>query len=156
MFIEADIYKKIVDNVIIVCVDLLCINNNGEILLGLRNNPPLKNVYYLPWWRIFKYENSLDAAKRKASDELWIDIDVKKLKFLWVYDDIFPSDSFFPWWWSHYTSRTYVYPLSEREETQLCTNDAQHKNLKFFNLKDSSLHSMLHDRLNDLQNKRFT
>lgn len=155
MFIKENIYRKIMENVIIVCVDLLCINNNGEILLGLRNNSPLKDIYYLPGWRIFKYENILVAAKRKAIDELWIDINTKKLRFLWVYDDIFPNDSFFPWWWSHYTSRTYIYPLSKIEEENLHTNDNQHKKLKFFSPKDKSLHYMLKDRLKDAMKWKY-
>ncbi|EKD24792.1 MAG: Gdp-mannose mannosyl hydrolase [uncultured bacterium (gcode 4)] len=149
MFIEESIYKKIMENAIIITIDLMCINTHGEILLGLRNNAPLKDIYYLPWWRIFKYENIFDAAKRKALDEIWIDIDIKKLQFLWVYDDVYPNDSFFPWWWSHYTSRTYLYHLSKSEEQNIHINDNQHKGLKFFNPKDDSLHDMLQDRIND-------
>jgi hypothetical protein len=59
-------------------------------------------------------KNVLDGVKRKMSEELWIAIDIKKLIFLWIYDDIF-DNSIFENISSHYSPITYVYHLDESE-----------------------------------------
>lgn len=82
MFIEDDIYKTILQNIVVETVDILVINTSWQLLLWLRNNQPLQNVYYIPWWRREKNEKLIDAVIRKMREELWIDIDIKKLIFI--------------------------------------------------------------------------
>jgi|GEM_PF-6540977 len=42
MYLKPEIYKIILENSIVVTVDVIFVNGEGEILLGLRNNEPLK------------------------------------------------------------------------------------------------------------------
>jgi len=148
MFIEDNIYKIILQNTIIEAVDVLIINDKWQLLLWLRNNQPLKDIYYIPWWRREKNEKLLDAVKRKMMEELWIDIDLKKLIFLWIYDDIF-ENSMFENVSSHYSPITYVYHLNELEQNNIRI-DAQHSDLKFFDLNDLTLHPMVKIRISDM------
>lgn len=48
MFIEKELYMNILDCMPIPTVDILFLNSKNELLLGKRNNEPLKNIYYLP------------------------------------------------------------------------------------------------------------
>lgn len=153
MYIEESLYKKIMETSVIVTVDIIFINKNKEILLWLRNNAPLKNTYYIPWGRIYKYENIIDAAKRESKKELWISLKIEKIKFLWVYDDIYKEDAFFEWMWSHFASRTYIYNLDDNEKVEI--NDNQHAKIKFFNINDISLHPFIRDRIIDMKRVNY-
>jgi colanic acid biosynthesis protein WcaH len=148
MFIQDSVYKIILQNIIVETVDVLIMNNKWQVLLWLRSNQPLQNVYYIPWWRREKNEKILDSVKRKMMQELWIDIDARKLIFLWIYDDIF-ENSIFENVSSHYSSITYVYHLDELEQNNIRI-DSQHSDLKFFDLDDPSLHHMIKKRISDM------
>ena len=94
MFIDEDSYKTIVRNSIIPTCDIICITKDKKILLCLRNNEPLKWIYYIPWWKRYKNEKMVDSAKRKSYEELWLEVDVNRLNFLGVYDDIYDNSAF--------------------------------------------------------------
>lgn len=149
MFIKDTLYKKIIKTTIIQTVDIVFLNTQNQILLWLRNNSPLKWQYYLPWWRRNKNELIIDSVKRKSKEEIWLDIDIKKLVFLWVYDDIY-NDSMYENIWSHYSPIIYVYRLDNIEEKNIKTN-SQHSNFKFFDLNDNSLHQILKERILDIK-----
>ena len=149
MFIPSDTYKKIIDYMVIPTTDIVFLNKNKEILLWLRNNAPLKWIYYLPGWRIQKWETIIQAAKRKAKEELNIDIDQEKLKFIGVYDDIF-NDSAFDNLSTHCLPCTFLYMLSEYEEQNL-KPDNQHEHMRFFAYNEESFHPFLKKRLKQIQ-----
>ncbi len=106
-------------------------------------------VYYIPGWRVNKWEKSFDAAKRKAFEELGITIDISRLQFVWVYDDIFDNSAFEDIS-THCIPVTYLYLLNLREESELSLGDSQHSDLKFFPFDDPSLHDMVKMRIVDM------
>ncbi len=149
MFINDEIYKVIVDKTIIWTVDLIIINTNNEILLWQRNNNPLIWEYYLPGWRRYKWEKILISAKRKAFEELGLNIDENKLIFIWVYDDIY-ENSMYDWISSHYCPIIFAYKIDEIEE-KMIKIDSQHSDMKFFNVDDKNLHHYIIERINDIK-----
>lgn len=149
MFIKDKLYREIIDKTIIQTIDIVFLNDKNEILLWLRNNNPLKWVYYLPGWRRLKSETILESAKRKAKEEIWINIDTDKLIFLWVYDDIY-ENSMYKWIWSHYSPIIYIYKLNDIEAKNIKT-DLQHNDLKFFNINDKNLCYMLSEKISDIK-----
>lgn len=151
MFIPEKQYRVIIKNTIIETIDIIVLNNKWQILLGCRNNEPMKWVYYIPWWRRYKNELINNSIMRKAKEELWINIKIEKLIFLWIYDDIY-DNSMFEWLSSHYSSITYVYILNELEEKTI-NKDNQHSDLKFFDINDYTLHDMIKIRIKDIGNK---
>lgn len=153
MFIDTDKYKIIIENTIVECVDLIILNWRWQILLWLRNNEPLKWVYYIPWWRRHKNEIIMSSIKRKAKEELWLDINENKILFLWIYDDIYPN-SMFEWISSHYTSITYVYKIDDEIENNI-RKDQQHSDLMFFDIWDPKLNDMIKLRIKDMQAKNI-
>lgn len=150
MFIEKELYKNILDCMPIPTVDILFLNSRWKLLLGKRNNEPLFGVYYIPGWRVNKWERSLEAAKRKVHEELGLDIDISKLRFIGVYDDIFENSAFGNIG-THCIPVTYSYQLSGEEESQLSLWDRQHSDLQFFSLDDPNHHQMVKMRIMDLQ-----
>ena len=150
MFIEKELYKDILRNIPIPTVDILFLNSKNELLLGKRNNEPLLGIYYIPGGRINKWEKLLDAAHRKAKEEVWIDIDITKLRFIWVYDDIF-ENSAFDNISTHCIPITYSYLLDTDEEWMISLWDAQHSDFRFFSFSDESLHNMVKLRLLSLK-----
>ena len=149
MFIEDTLYREILNVMPIPTVDILFLSLENKILLGKRDNEPLAWIYYIPGGRVNKWETSLETAKRKAKEELGIDIDVKKLSFLWVYDDIF-ENSVFGGISTHCIPVTYIYRLSWNEERMISPSDNQHSDLRFFPIDDPSLHHMVKVRLKSL------
>lgn len=149
MYIENNLYKDIVDKTIIQTLDVIFLNSENEILLCLRNNEPLKWIYYIPWWRRYKNETIIESAKRKSKEELWLDINENKLIFLWVYDDIF-NESIFKDIWTHCSPITYVYFLDKLEEDKI-NLDTQHNDYRFFNVNDLNIHEMVKIRINDIK-----
>ena len=150
MFIEKELYKEILRTMPIPTVDIVFMNSQSQILLWMRNNEPLKWIYYIPGGRVNKWERSIDAAKRKAFEELGIFIDVSKLQFVGVYDDIF-DNSAFEGISTHCIPVTYVYQLHPDEEAHLSIADSQHDELQFFTLDHPSLHPMVKMRIQDIK-----
>ena len=58
---------------------LVYLENNGDILLLNRNNPPHKNTYISPGGKLEEYESPSSAAKREVMEETNIDIVEPKL-----------------------------------------------------------------------------
>jgi colanic acid biosynthesis protein WcaH len=68
-FIPDSFFKKILQVLPIVCVDLLVINEKNKILLIKRKNEPAKGEWWFPGGRVYKGEQRTDAAKRKLFEE---------------------------------------------------------------------------------------
>ena len=149
MFIPTDIYKEIMKYSVIPTADILFLDKDKKVLLWLRNNAPLKWVYYLPGWRIQKWETITQAVKRKAKEEINIDIDESKLQFVGIYDDIF-LDSAFEDISTHCIPCTFVYWLDNSEQKNIMS-DNQHSDMKFFLYNDPTLHTFLQERLQKIQ-----
>ncbi len=81
-------YKNIVKLVPIVCVDLILTDGN-KFLLGKRVNQPAKGQWFFPGGRIYKGEKIVDAAIRKAKEEMGIKILAKDLSIIGVGETIF-------------------------------------------------------------------
>jgi colanic acid biosynthesis protein WcaH len=69
MKIPEDLYRHIVANMPIPCVDLLIRNKLGHILLLKRRNSPAKNQWWFPGGRVLFNETLERAAHRKAKQE---------------------------------------------------------------------------------------
>ena len=78
MFIPQDIYRIILQNTVIICVDIL-IKENNRILLLKRNNEPALDQYWFPGGRIFKNETIQQAAIRKSNEEVNIECEFVKI-----------------------------------------------------------------------------
>jgi len=68
MYIESELYSKIIENIPIICVDGLIVENN-KILLLKRLNEPAIGEWWFPGGRVLKNEKIEDSIIRKVKEE---------------------------------------------------------------------------------------
>lgn len=89
--ISSRLYKKIVELVPILCVDII-LKHNKKFILVKRKNEPLKGKWWLVGGRAFKAEKTIDTAKRKVWQETGLY--AKDFKLKGVYEDSYPKSAF--------------------------------------------------------------
>tara|TARA_B100000925_G_scaffold291643_1_gene280522 strand:+ start:2998 stop:3447 length:450 start_codon:yes stop_codon:yes gene_type:complete len=87
MILDKDLYKKVMENMPVVCVDAVIMNELGEYLLVKRKNEPLKNKFWMVGGRLHKNELTNDAIKRKIKEEAGIENGV--IKYLGHFEEFF-------------------------------------------------------------------
>lgn len=88
--IPPKLYKKIVELVPILCVDVI-LKYKGKFVLLKRANEPIKNTWWVPGGRAFKGEKTLDTAKRKVFQETGLK--AVKYDFFGVYEDSYKKSA---------------------------------------------------------------
>ena len=82
------LYRQILENMPIVCVDVVVRDAHSRVLLVHRDTEPAKDTWWLPGGRLLKHETLADCARRKIREE--VGLDVRVLKKLGVYETTFP------------------------------------------------------------------
>lgn len=72
MFIQANEYKKIIQKIPILCVDII-LRHKDKVLLIKRSDEPCKGVYWPIGGRVHKGESVDAAARRKILEEIGIE-----------------------------------------------------------------------------------
>jgi colanic acid biosynthesis protein WcaH len=75
--IPRDLYGQIVENMPIACIDFVLVHE-GKVLLVFRKEEPAKEQWWIPGGRVFKGEKLIDCLKRKAREELGVEVEVVK------------------------------------------------------------------------------
>ena len=144
-FIPDEIYKKILDFMPIICVDIVFLNKEkNKTLLCKRNNKPAKNVYFTIGGRLCKGENTIDRAIKQAKAELNLTIDRKKIFQAGIIEEPW-SDSIYENISSHDICIFYGYILEDEDKDIKLDN--QHDEYKWFDINDISLHSKVKERI---------
>src|SRR3989344_8353561 len=89
--IPESLYREILRNMPICCVDIVIKSENG-ILLVYRKNEPAKDTWWLPGGRIYKNEKMEDAVLRKSFEETGLKVKIKKQ--IGAYETIFDKNPF--------------------------------------------------------------
>ena len=93
-WLDADTFATVVHSTPLISIDLLVENEQGDYLLGLRNNRPAQGYWFVPGGRVKKNE-TLDAAfQRLTTEELGITLERRQAIFKGVYEHCY-SDSVF-------------------------------------------------------------
>ena len=72
MRIPEALFSQILQVMPIPCVDILVVNEKGDVLLVLRRNEPAAGQWWFPGGRVLFGELRCDAAKRKLEEECGI------------------------------------------------------------------------------------
>ena len=72
MFIQANEYKKIIQKIPILCVDII-LRHKDKVLLVKRADEPCKGIYWPIGGRVYKGESVDAAARRKILEEIGIE-----------------------------------------------------------------------------------
>ncbi len=123
-------FIEVVKNTPLVSVDLIIKNNHNQVLLGLRENAPAKNYWFVPGGRVFKNERIAEAFERIAKNELGINLDYKDANFLGIFEHIY-QDNFAQkqGFGTHYVVLAHEIKIAE---TQFIPPKAQHSQCKWF------------------------
>lgn len=137
-------FAEVVKNAPLLAVDLLVQNQNAEVLLGLRRNPPARGCWFVPGGRLFKNEFISDAIVRIARTELGLRISDPRTAtcigvFEHFYDDNF-SES--PGFGTHYVVLA-CRLVADFETTAVLPRD-QHEEYRWVSLDQLSCASDVH------------
>ncbi len=93
MFLPEQEYLSIAERVPICCVDLLIQHKSKLLLVHRKSTEPIGGVWATPGGRIYKNETWDEAVKRKASEELGLQVNiVQQLKsYVFFIDAKIPS-----------------------------------------------------------------
>ena len=89
--IEPELYKKIVDSVPLLTVDII-VKYQDKYVLVKRKNEPLKDFYWVMGGRVYKDESLWESAMRKVYEE--IGCRVSDLEMVGVYEDSYSESAF--------------------------------------------------------------
>lgn len=89
--IPAEQYKRILELMPILCVDVVIRNARGEYLLVKRANAPLKGRWWVIGGRVHKNETLEQAVIRKVKQETALA--VRKMQPIGYYEDAFKDNS---------------------------------------------------------------
>ncbi len=90
-FINPNLYKKIVDSVPLLTVDVIFKTQN-KFLLVKRANQPLKDQYWVIGGRVLKDESVWEAVSRKVFQE--VGCIVNSIKMVGIYEDSYAESEF--------------------------------------------------------------
>jgi colanic acid biosynthesis protein WcaH len=135
---DAD-YEICLRSLPLVTVDVVILDSQMEkTLLFHRNNPPAKDIFFTIGSRLRKQEGILNCAIRVLKDEVGIEVSGERLIFSGYLEESFPESIYTGV--SAYNIDFYFGLIwNEVWETSLQL-DSQHKNYKWFDVNDSSLH----------------
>ena len=88
--IPEETYKKIVELVPIVCVDVI-LKYHGKYVLIKREDEPLKGSYWIVGGRAYKGEPTLKTAKRKVKEETGFE--AHSFNVVGIYEDHYPKSA---------------------------------------------------------------
>ena len=109
----------------LVSIDLIIRDPRRKVLVGIRNNEPAKNFYFVPGGRIRKDETLEAAFARILAAETGCSLDFKQARFVGVYQHMYPNNPFgHPGYGTHYVVLAYELNLSHRPAIAL---DSQHR-----------------------------
>jgi colanic acid biosynthesis protein WcaH len=90
--LPAEVFASVVANAPLISIDLVIENPQGQILLGLRKNPPAKDYWFVPGGRIRKSEKLDDAFARLTQEELGITVSRSEARLLGIYEHFYETD----------------------------------------------------------------
>ena len=129
--LDFNLFKTIVACTPLVSIDLIVLNSQSQVLLGLRNNKPAQGYWFVPGGRICKGETFDIAFKRLVNDELGILYNISDAKFIGhyqhIYSDNFSGEDFS----THYITLGYLFK-NDMNITALPSE--QHVNYKWWDI----------------------
>lgn len=130
--LDPKIFKTIVEHTPLVSIDL-CLVCRGEILLGKRNNEPLKGWWVTPGGRIQKNETWQNGLRRIALSELGLPVEgTDGFTLMGIWDHFYPNSAIDQKISTHYLNLPHYTCVETRPEI---VADDQHSEFEWFDLK---------------------
>ena len=124
-------FKTVIENTPLISIDL-CLLCEGQLLLGKRNNEPLKERWFTPGGRIHKNESWQNALLRIARTELGVtDIVIENFSLMGMWDHFYKNSAFDESTSTHYVNLPHYAQFRSKPRVTL---DDQHVEFKWFDL----------------------
>lgn len=133
----------------LVSLDLVIVDPGNAVLLGLRNNPPARDFWFVPGGRIYKDERLVEAFSRLCQTELGHAFPYEKARPLGLFEHHYPDSVAGECITTHYLA----YGLLLRMELDLADlpQAQQHRGWRWFDrgtaLADATVHPFTKDYL---------
>lgn len=92
--LSPETFRLVIENAPLFALDLVIINEENELLVGKRLNPPAKDMWFIPGGRVFKNETFENAFKRISETELGILYKYPQAQLLGIFEHLY-DDSIF-------------------------------------------------------------
>jgi colanic acid biosynthesis protein WcaH len=135
-------FKSVVRDTVLVSLDLLLINERGEVLVGRRRHGPARDCIFVPGGRVMKGETMSAALRRVAMQETGLTLSSDEVVLQGVYDHIY-ADSCFD---DPAISTQYVVIACRCQVNsgQQIIADQQHESLHFMSIADLKANPEVH------------
>lgn len=144
--ISEEAFSDIVRQTPLVAIDFVIENPAGEILLGLRNNSPAKNFWFVPGGRIYKNETIVAAKSRILKTEIGLDYEQDSDRLLGLYDHIHEDNKFeVAGFGTHYVVSGWHLRVADLE----ISSDDQHDSFQWWSIADAMEHPQVHSLTKD-------
>jgi len=135
--LPADVFRTVIEKAPLVSIDLLIVDDAGQLLVGKRVNEPARGFFFVPGGRIVKGERHEDALRRIAADEVGIEgLEWRDENVVGVFTHVYDANALeVPGVSTHYAVigyRAHVAPPFE-----LPTGDDQHSAFRWIGRKDA-------------------
>jgi colanic acid biosynthesis protein WcaH len=98
----------------LVSIDLVLVNPEGELLLGLRRNAPARHWWFTPGGRVRKHEPFAACMERIAASELGLPSTLlKDARLMGVWDHFYDDSAFSPDVSTHYVNLPHCLQLQK-------------------------------------------
>ncbi len=87
-------FKTIVRDTVLVSLDLLMINERGEVLVGRRTHEPARDYFFVPGGRVMKGETLAAALHRVAKQETGLNVSADQVVIHGIYDHVYDDNCF--------------------------------------------------------------
>ncbi len=136
-------FQRTVETMPLVSIDLVFIRDNKEVLLGLRNNCPAQNFWFVPGGRIYKNETRAQAMSRILTQELQLDMSDFSVEFIGPFEHFYP-DSFAGdiGISTHYV--VLAYRIHVPSDFQASIGDKQHQSFTWWPIQEALLSDEVH------------
>jgi colanic acid biosynthesis protein WcaH len=94
MRLAVEQFKNVVRDTVLVALDLLLINERGEVLVGRRLNAPARNYLFVPGGRIMKGESVAAALQRVVMEEVGLNLSSDEFVLQGIYDHCYEDNCF--------------------------------------------------------------
>lgn len=136
-------FAHIVRNAPLVSIDIVLRDPDGFAFLGLRNNEPAKDIYFVPGGVIRKNETIAAAYARILETETSLKVPFSQARLLGAYEHFYATNRFHdPGYGTHYVVLGYETQLPHRPSLEL---DAQHRDHRWMMPQDILVSDVVHD-----------
>lgn len=141
MYLPLDTFKTIIQHTPLIAIDLVVENEQGEVLLGCRNNRPAKGYWFVPGGRILKDESMADAFKRLTMHELGAELSLSCTQFIGPFEHFYTDNVTNDAFSTHYVVLAYRLSVNA---SQLNLPLDQHNSYAWMTIDNLLAHEKVH------------